>query len=375
MATGKGPPPGGGGRLIVSTVFTIYALLLIAAWNGHKTDAASGDTALHHHDADAALHPGLDPAAGLHAMGRRRPLQDKSSGGDRSGSGDADSSAGAGEDAGGGGGGGGDDSSATATAAAAADATATAVLGDATEKLLQQQQAVKRVRAAAVRTRGAAVRRQARVDSSSSNHPHHHPPPHEPTEAEAEAARVVGLILFIIVAGQYALHAWKARAMASYQKATLAGLWAFPCCFCAYFRIWKFVVFWVLYSLSTGRYVALTWRRPLPRDAPRRIYTWFNGMHHLSHGLVLVGYFVGLADFMGVNPAYVLLAVFRDPSNALHAPFAAQAELHTARMDAYHAATAKAHAHHVQGLPSDVSAYLATQRRLPSFPPCSVLRR
>ena len=123
--------------------------------------------------------------------------------------------------------------------------------------------------------------------------------------AEAEAARVVAMILFVIVIGQYALYAWKHRALKSYQKATLAGLWTFPCLFCVYFKIWKFVIAWILYSISTGRYVNLTRRRPLPVLAPRRVYTWFNGMHKYSHFLVVLGYFVGLLDFCDLNPASV----------------------------------------------------------------------
>ena len=331
------------GRMYVPALVA-YVLLIIAAahtTSTHSSDApglSDADTAgLHHLEPHEALHSG----GGSHRTGRTVLQQRDESGG--SGTGDGSE-------------GGAPEASKASSPHDEQQSPPPPPPNEQPPKQQQQQQQEQERRQLARATTAAGTRTQMR-HRGMGQRPLTEPTAEERARAEQEeqAARVVGMILFIIVAGQYGLYAWKRRALGSYQRATLAGLWLFPACFATYFHLWKFVVAWLLYSLSTGRYVALTRRRPLPKLAPRRVYTWFNGMHRLSHFLVLLGYFIGLADFMDLNPASVLLlAVFPDPANSLHAPFPAQKQLHEARMDAYHAATAKAHAHHVAGLPSNV---------------------
>lgn len=139
-----------------------------------------------------------------------------------------------------------------------------------------------------------------------------HPPiVHHVTEEERAASRVLTMLLFILVSSQYVLFVWKKRHFQSYQTSTLLGLWIFPLTFSAYFHFWRFCAFWVGYSLSTGHFVRMALAHPLPRDAPKLVYSWFLRMHQTTHVAALVGYGIGLMEFLGFSPTDFLRWIFR----------------------------------------------------------------
>lgn len=57
------------------------------------------------------------------------------------------------------------------------------------------------------------------------------------------------ILLFSLVAAQFLILLWKKKHFRSYQAFSLAGLWLMPFAFSLASKWWRFLLFWVVYSV------------------------------------------------------------------------------------------------------------------------------
>nr|CAH7726105.1 unnamed protein product [Callosobruchus chinensis] len=119
---------------------------------------------------------------------------------------------------------------------------------------------------------------------------------HEKMHAEM----VIILIVTVIVA-QVILIEWKKRHYRSYAIVTLLGMWIVPIILCLRSHWWRFIFTWLLFSCITGLIVRKALQKPIDRTTPRLVYKWFLLLYTLSYGLGLIGYFIMMATFFGLN--------------------------------------------------------------------------
>ncbi|XP_018580148.1 RING finger protein 121 [Anoplophora glabripennis] len=119
---------------------------------------------------------------------------------------------------------------------------------------------------------------------------------HEKMHAEM----VIVLIVTLIVA-QICLIEWKKRHYRSYSLITLLGMWLVPIVLCVRSHWWRFIFIWLLFSCITSLIVRKAIQKPIERTTPRLVYKWFLLLYKLSYILGLIGYFIMMATFFGLN--------------------------------------------------------------------------
>ncbi|KAG5864417.1 hypothetical protein JTB14_030733 [Gonioctena quinquepunctata] len=119
---------------------------------------------------------------------------------------------------------------------------------------------------------------------------------HEKMHAEM----VIVLIVTLIVA-QFCLIEWKKRHYRSYSIVTLLGMWFVPIVLCLRSHYWRFIFIWLLFSCISGLIVRKALQKPIERTTPRLVYKWFLLLYKLSYILGLIGYFIMMATFFGLN--------------------------------------------------------------------------
>ncbi|XP_050511794.1 RING finger protein 121 [Diabrotica virgifera virgifera] len=119
---------------------------------------------------------------------------------------------------------------------------------------------------------------------------------HEKMHAEM----VIVLIITLVVA-QLCLIEWKKRHYRSYSLVTLLAMWILPLGLCLRSHWWRFVFIWLLFSCITSLIVRKAIQKPIDRTTPRLVYKWFLLLHKLSYALGILGYFVMMATFFGLN--------------------------------------------------------------------------
>ena len=123
---------------------------------------------------------------------------------------------------------------------------------------------------------------------------------HETMHAEMFLIFVVTLIVAQIVLLQ-----WKTHHFKSYQRATLLGMWLIPIGLCFKFdvipQMWKFLTFWLIFSVVTSIVVYKASRKPLSPSTPRWVYKWFLLLHKISYAAGIIGYLVIMFTILGLN--------------------------------------------------------------------------
>ncbi|KAI5703793.1 hypothetical protein M8J76_007385 [Diaphorina citri] len=117
---------------------------------------------------------------------------------------------------------------------------------------------------------------------------------------EMHAAMII-IFFVILVVSQIALVQWKQRHFHSYQMATLAAMWIIPVVISLRSGYWRFIGFWVLFSVITGLVAKKVTQSPIERTTPRLVYKWFYFLYKLSLFLGIVGYIIIVLTLLGVN--------------------------------------------------------------------------
>lgn len=105
---------------------------------------------------------------------------------------------------------------------------------------------------------------------SSLCHREEHRKLHKLHEGHEEMHAAMIIIFFVIlVVSQIALVQWKQRHFHSYQMATLAAMWIIPVVISLRNGYWRFIGFWVLFSVITGLVAKKVTQSPIERTTPR----------------------------------------------------------------------------------------------------------
>ena len=63
----------------------------------------------------------------------------------------------------------------------------------------------------------------------------------------------------------------------------------------------RLLAVWAFFSVSTFVVSYKASRRPLDENTPRRVYTYFTVLYKLCYFVTFTGYFMALADFLGIG--------------------------------------------------------------------------
>ncbi|VDQ00640.1 unnamed protein product, partial [Trichobilharzia regenti] len=112
--------------------------------------------------------------------------------------------------------------------------------------------------------------------------------------------------VFSLFLCQMGLMYWKQRHFRSYQLVTLIAMWLVPFIYSIFADFSRFVVIWVLFSLTTGAMVYLASKKRISTTTPRRVYRWFLFIHTISYILGVGGYILMMLTFFQVNLLFLL---------------------------------------------------------------------
>lgn len=135
------------------------------------------------------------------------------------------------------------------------------------------------------------------------------------------------ILLFALFASQFVILWWKKKHYRSYQAVSFTGLWLIPLASALKLGWWRFIFFWVLYSIFNGWseyrvdwYAVLSirgidqiiqlvihksTRKPLEAMTPRLVYKWFTVVYNCSFVVGMAGYCIVMLTFFGIASLFV----------------------------------------------------------------------
>lgn len=82
-------------------------------------------------------------------------------------------------------------------------------------------------------------------------------------------AEMLFILVIVIIGAQFILFEWKRRHYKSYLLVSLFGLWLIPAGLCISSRWYRFVLFWVIFSLLTAIVMRKAYQKPVTGNTPR----------------------------------------------------------------------------------------------------------
>jgi RING finger protein 121/175 len=114
-------------------------------------------------------------------------------------------------------------------------------------------------------------------------------------------AEMLFILIITLIVAQFVLFEWKKRHYRSYLLVSLLGLWLIPAGMCVRSGWWRFIFFWVVFSLATSVVMRKAYQKPITGNTPRLVYKFFLFIYKLSYGLGIFGYIVMMMTFCGIN--------------------------------------------------------------------------
>lgn len=98
----------------------------------------------------------------------------------------------------------------------------------------------------------------------------HHQQMHEKHKGhDSMHAEMLVILVFTLIAAQFVLFEWKKRHYKSYLFVSLLGLWLIPVGMCLKNGWWRFIIFWVIFSLITSVVMRKAYQKPITGNTPR----------------------------------------------------------------------------------------------------------
>ncbi|XP_050442834.1 RING finger protein 121 [Adelges cooleyi] len=121
---------------------------------------------------------------------------------------------------------------------------------------------------------------------------------------ESMHAEMLLILLVTMIIAQITLLEWKRRHFKSFQIVTSLALWSVPFVMCVIMAFWRFIIFWILFSLLTGIVVRKALQKPLQGSTPRLVYKWFYFIYKLTYVLGIIGYSIMILSFFGISVVF-----------------------------------------------------------------------
>jgi len=127
---------------------------------------------------------------------------------------------------------------------------------------------------------------------------------HTVEDAEQHGGLIFGTTVGVMLLAQVGLFLWKKYALASFDKATVAGLWLFPMLYAVWhgpLNYWRLLTLWALFSVACGVVMTRALRKPVARTTPRQVYSFFYWLYRGAYATAAAGYAVVMIHFMGLS--------------------------------------------------------------------------
>lgn len=124
---------------------------------------------------------------------------------------------------------------------------------------------------------------------------------HTAGDAREHSGLIFGVLVVTMVLAQLGVYLWKKYYLASFNKATLLGLWLVPWVWAITSSFWRFVAVWLVFSVLTGRVLIAARQRQLAQNTPRMVYGWFYRVYRVCAFICTFGYVLVMMDFFAVS--------------------------------------------------------------------------
>lgn len=123
---------------------------------------------------------------------------------------------------------------------------------------------------------------------------------HTQADVEANSGLIFGVLFTTMIVSQLLVMLWKKFHERSFNNFTLFGLWVIPAGWSLWQGFWRFLIFWLLFSGRTAVVLRAATRRPLDRNAPKIVYSWFFFLYRVCYAVAGFGYTLVMLEFFGV---------------------------------------------------------------------------
>ena len=120
---------------------------------------------------------------------------------------------------------------------------------------------------------------------------------------ESAHGEMLLIMLVSLLVSQMVITLWKKYHPRSYNISTLLGLWLVPFLMALYNAYYRFVLFWVAWSIINSYIVKLSLESPMNSSTPKIVYSWYAWVYRGSYLLVAVGYCIVIIAIFHISLA------------------------------------------------------------------------
>jgi len=113
---------------------------------------------------------------------------------------------------------------------------------------------------------------------------------HATPEHEAMHSTMAIILMFCLLASQYAILFWKRGHPKSFNLFSTIGLCVIPPAMAYVSRSWRFLTIWALFSLANLFMVIRARQKPLQSITPRMVYKFYSNAYRGTYAMGVVGY-------------------------------------------------------------------------------------